>query len=58
MLVAPFASKQLGCENIIEAWGTLIKKLQGDFSSISMPKLLKGGMGSKGMEYHHHPSKC
>jgi hypothetical protein len=57
MLVASFASKQLGCENIIKAWGTLMKKLQGDFNSISMPKLLERGMGFKGIGYHHHPSK-
>jgi hypothetical protein len=32
--------------NRIEAWGTPIKKLQKDFDSISMPKLLKRGKGA------------
>jgi hypothetical protein len=55
MLVAPFTSKQLGCENTIEARGTPTKKLQGDLDLISMLKLLEGGMGCGRMVYHHHP---
>jgi hypothetical protein len=35
--------------NTIKAQGTLTKKLQWDPSSISMPKLLKGGKGLRGM---------
>jgi hypothetical protein len=57
MQVAPFISKQLGCENTIDAWGTPTKKLQGDLYLISMPKLLEGGMGPRKMGYYHHPSK-
>jgi hypothetical protein len=33
------------------------KKIQGDLDSISVPKLLEGGMGCGGMGYHHHPLK-
>jgi hypothetical protein len=57
MLVALLTSKQLGCKNTIEACGTPTKKFQGDQNSISMPKLLEGGMGSGGMEYHRHMSR-
>jgi hypothetical protein len=57
MLVAPLASKQLACENTIEACGTPTKKLQGDQDLISMPKLLEGGMGFGRMEYHCHFSR-
>jgi hypothetical protein len=57
MLVAPLASKQLGCENTIEACGTPTKRFKGDKDSISMPKLLEGGMGFGGMEYHRHLSR-
>ncbi len=49
MLVACHASKRLGRMNTIKAQGTLTKKLQWDPSSISMPKLLKGGKGLRGM---------
>jgi hypothetical protein len=48
MLITFLTSKQLGCKNTIKAWGTPTKKLQGDPDLISMPKLLKGGMGSGG----------
>jgi hypothetical protein len=33
------------------------KKLQGDLDSLSMPKLLEGGMGLEGMGYHHDPQR-
>jgi hypothetical protein len=49
MLPTPLASKQLGYENIIEAWKTITTKLHEDLDSISMPKLLESGMGPKGM---------
>jgi hypothetical protein len=55
MLVEPLASKQLGCKNIIEVWVSQTKKLQGDLDLISMPKLLEGDMGPRGMRYHCCP---
>jgi hypothetical protein len=57
MLAAPFTSKQPRCEIIIEAWGTLTKKLQGDPNLISMAKLPEEGMGLGGMGYHCCPPR-
>jgi hypothetical protein len=37
-------------QNVIEAWGTPIKKFQGDPNSISIPKLLEGAWGFEGWE--------
>jgi hypothetical protein len=52
MLAALLTSKQLGCMNTIEAWGTPTTNLEGDLNLISMPKLLEGGMGVGGMGHH------
>jgi len=51
MLATPFALKQLGCKNIIEACGARTKRFQGDPDLISMPNLLERGMGHGGMGY-------
>jgi len=51
MLATPFALKQLGCKNIIEACGARTKRFQGDPDLISMPNLLERGMGHGGMVY-------
>ncbi len=48
MLAALLTSKQLGCMNTIEAWGTPTTNLQGDLNLISMPKLLEGARGLEG----------
>jgi hypothetical protein len=43
MLVAPHASKQLGCMNTIEAWGTLTKKTpMGSESNIHTQAIRRG----------------
>lgn len=50
--VTPFALQQLGCMNIIEVWGTLIKKFQGDLNSIFTFELSEDGKGLGGMGHH------
>jgi hypothetical protein len=38
--------------NIIEVWGTLIKKFQGDLNSIFTFELSEDGKGLGGMGHH------